>query len=636
MIQYVATRQPSFYRTGIFASVLVLGLSLLPFGVAGNEYIVDGAASSASDLNDGSENAPLKTISKAIEKAVAGDIVTVMPGIYRENIVFKNSGKEGMPIALRSKTRYGAIVTGADLVPGWEKEDEKSAVWLKKGWILRLKDRVKPCGFPAGRAEQVFVDGMLLKQARTRIDMKPGTFCLDEEASILYIWPMNWSGENDSSGNVKAPEFLGGDAVKIESKAGANVWPFKVAPVAVGKLDVEVSTRTSCLSADKKSHIKIDGFVFRYGACLPQNAIVTLKGEDIEISHCVMEWAAAIGLNVRGQRINVRDCVMRSNGQMGLGGAIQDGVFENNALLYNNYKHSSFGFGEEGGCKWVKCDNFTVRNCLFAGNTGPGLWFDIDNKNCVIERNWCEGNSGPGIMYEISSDAIIRNNVCIDNGRGLGRDVVMSTPEPVENVYGQGILIQMSSNCQVFNNTCVNNKKTGVELRWHPYFGEKDKARYHLWDNKVFNNLLVDNGKDNIIVTEAPALEPEQVKGNLCDYNLYHDTRSLLLAFNGELPNYARWGKTFLSGNYSMEEWRVVKGGDVHSIQWDPFMLMPAQRDYRLSRLSPAIGSGLAVKELQDDFNGRPRPKDKPPCIGAFERFAEDDYSSQLTPPTFR
>ncbi len=617
-------------------AVCFISALFLASGVMGKDYVVDCGDPAASDAGDGEAGVPFKTISKAIGLAVAGDTVMVMPGVYRESVVFNNSGVEGKPIILKSKTRYGAVITGADIVTGWEKEGEKSAVWLKRGWALRLPDRAKQCGYPAGRGEQAFVDGMLLKQVRTRVEMKAGTFCLDEDNSIFYIWPMNWNGEGGQASDLKVPEFFGGDAVKLGDKAGSASWPFNITPIDIGKRVVEVSVRPNCLSTNKQSHVQVEGFVFRYGSCLPQNAIVTLKGEDIEMRHCVMEWAAAIGLSVRGSRINIRDCVMRFNGQMGLGGFDQDGIFENCALLYNNYKHSSFGFGEEGGCKWVRSDGLTVRNCFVAGNDGPGIWFDIDNRNCVIERNWAEGNSGPGIMYEISSDAVIRNNVCIDNGRGLVRDVVMSTSEPFEEVCaGQGILIQMSSNCQVYNNTCVNNRKAGVELRWHPYLGDKEKEKYHLWNNKVFNNLLVDNGRDNIIITEAPALEPTQVKGNICDYNLYHTTQSLLATFDGRLPSYARWGKNFISGNYSMEEWRAIKGFDAHSIQWDPFMLMPAQRDYRLSKLSPAIGAGSQIKELEDDFNGRPRPKDRPPCIGAFERSDEDEFSSQAPAQAF-
>jgi len=610
---------------------------LLSSGAMARELVVDCSNPAASDANAGDEASPLKSISAAVSKAAPGDVISVKPGIYRENVALNKSGEEGKPIVLRSTVRYGAVVTGADVVTGWVKEDEKSDVWLKRDWTLRLKDRAERCGFPEGRGEQVFVDGMLLKQVRTRVDMTPGSFCLDETASILYAWPMNWSGESDSAGSVKAPEFFGGDAVKIESKPGVNDWAFKVAPVDLNKRLVEVSVRTSCFNAEKQSHVKLEGFVFRYGACLPQYAIVTFKGTDAEISYCVMEWAAAIGLNVRGTRINVRNCVMRFNGQMGLGGEAHEAVFENNSLVYNNYKHSSFGFGELGGCKWVKCDKFVVRNCLFVGNNGPGLWFDIDNKDCLIERNWCEGNTGPGIMYEISYDAIVRNNVCVGNGIGLARDIVMTTPTPVEEVCeGQGVLIQMSSGCQVYNNTLVGNKKCGVELRWHPYFSEKDKARYHLWDNRVFNNVFADNGKDALIITEAPAFEPAQVKGNVSDYNLYCASLPLISSFHGALPKYARWGKCFLNGNYSLEEWRVVKGGDVHSIQWDPFFQLPAQGDYRLSKLSPAIGAGLAFKDLKDDFNGHPRPVDKPPCLGAFERADEDDYSSQFLPTVFR
>jgi parallel beta-helix repeat protein len=473
---------------------------------------------------------------------------------------------------------------------------------------------------------------MLLTQVGHREDMAPRTFYLDEKESILYIWPANWAGPDH--GDRKAEENA--IASGIIGKKGGKSWPFKTRPVDVSKRTVEVTTRRFVLESGGRkkqiAYVNIEGFVFRYAGCWPQHSMIALRGEDLKIEDCIMEWSAARGLTIGGKRIVVRRCSLRSNGQMGLGGGGEDLLIEDCDVLYNNYKHSRFGFSENGGSKICRAQRGVVRRCRFIGNDGPGIWFDIDNYDCIIEQNYVEGNEN-GIMYEISYDGIIRNNICVNNGWAQGRDVVMTTLQDYEpGGVGQGILIQMSSGCKVYNNTCVGNRKTGIELRFHPYGNEEWKSKYHLRNNEVFNNILVDNGRDNLIITEKPALEPEQVEGNISDYNLYHDSRSLKETYKGNLPRYSRWGKTFLSGNYSLEEWRVIKGGDFHSIQWDPFFMMPAQKDFRFTKQSPCIGAGKVFEDLKDDFFGRPRPAGKAPSMGAIEYDPEDELTRSVIP----
>lgn len=68
--------------------------------VSGNEYFV---APNGEDSNPGTENQPWKTIQKALDMAVAGDIVYVREGEYISDYggwVFQNSGTFSLPITL--------------------------------------------------------------------------------------------------------------------------------------------------------------------------------------------------------------------------------------------------------------------------------------------------------------------------------------------------------------------------------------------------------------------------------------------------------------------------------------------------------------------------------------------------------
>ena len=63
--------------------------------LAGAEIYVSPAG---SNKNPGSSQAPLATITQAVLKAKPGDTVKIAPGIYREQITFRKSGKKSAPI----------------------------------------------------------------------------------------------------------------------------------------------------------------------------------------------------------------------------------------------------------------------------------------------------------------------------------------------------------------------------------------------------------------------------------------------------------------------------------------------------------------------------------------------------------
>ena len=73
---------------------------------------------------------PFKTINAAAKLAVAGDEVLVAPGIYREYVNPVNAGTAEQPIVYRSTEMKGAIITGAEVLTGWE--PYTGDVWVAK------------------------------------------------------------------------------------------------------------------------------------------------------------------------------------------------------------------------------------------------------------------------------------------------------------------------------------------------------------------------------------------------------------------------------------------------------------------------------------------------------------------------
>jgi len=104
-------------------SFLKLSLVVMSFGTAAQaaEYFV---APGGCDAADGSSVKPWRTIQRAADVAVAGDVVTIRGGVYREWVKPANAGREDAPITYRAAKGEKVVVTGADPVTGWTRRPD--------------------------------------------------------------------------------------------------------------------------------------------------------------------------------------------------------------------------------------------------------------------------------------------------------------------------------------------------------------------------------------------------------------------------------------------------------------------------------------------------------------------------------
>ena len=118
-------------KKGLFVLGVVFPLSLL----WGKVWFV---SPSGSDSNPGTADKPFATIGCAAAKVLPGDTVKIGPGVYREQITFTRSGKEGAPISfVGSRGKNGeflSIVEGAGTtLTNWEPAPEIAPdVWKTK------------------------------------------------------------------------------------------------------------------------------------------------------------------------------------------------------------------------------------------------------------------------------------------------------------------------------------------------------------------------------------------------------------------------------------------------------------------------------------------------------------------------
>jgi autotransporter-associated beta strand protein len=119
-------------------------------GKAANWYV----ATNGSDSAAGTLVAPLRTITKAFNKAGIGDTIQVRGGTYREAVALVGkSGSAGSPITLTSYTNETPILSGLDLQTlSWTTNSGISNVWVAT--------------YTGGAFEQMFVDGKPMLEAR--------------------------------------------------------------------------------------------------------------------------------------------------------------------------------------------------------------------------------------------------------------------------------------------------------------------------------------------------------------------------------------------------------------------------------------------------------------------------------------
>jgi len=316
------------------------------------------------------------------------------------------------------------------------------------------------------------------------------------------------------------------------------------------KHTVEASTRPLLLKITA-NNIIVRNIRFRYASNIAQQGAVQVGGEHNLIENCVVEYTGGVGLDLGGRQNTVRRVTSEFNGQMGMAAFGQDNLLEECKLLHNNTLDYPTEW-EAGGIKVVLTDRFRISRCLARDNNGVGIWFDIDNRDGIIERSDAIDNE-VGIMVEISQRITVRNNVIVRNGLNPNRGWRES-----------GILIAESNNTLVENNICVDNR-AGIAVRQQgvrmvpasPERGRLEPVRFYS-DGLIFRH-------------------------NISAFN-----RQWQFAFFGDNPYFA--------GRYvSMLRQLVGKGP-----RWDPAeaaLLDPSKRNWRLDHnvYYASSGSGLIL-----------------------------------------
>ena len=510
----------------LLVGVVLIFLMFTISGVTtGRTLVVNQQHSSANDKNPGTENRPVKTISRAAELAQPGDTVLVHAGVYRERVSPARGGEKGRPIVYMAAPDEVVYIKGSDVwKPKWQAVKGQRNVYLAKldpkmfgkynpyrTDLLTMENRT--CG-------QIFVDGGRLKEMGS--------------VEEVYATPGSWRATGDHDGiYVHFP--------------GSGWGPEK-------RL-VELTTRGRIFAPYKRglSYIQVKGFNMEHcGNNYPATFYWTTPGSGPQAGalgcrgghHWVIEnnsirWTKTIGLDcgtegpADADGLNqpqskkpghhlIRNNIISDNGACGVAGykslrtKIIGNVFERNNNL-------GFNASEEGGVKTHFFIGGLIEGNLFRDNETFGLWLDNVWAQTRVTRNVFVNNRDANILLEMGGGPLLIDNNII----ALCRDGWNNASGIYATDSGG---VTMAHNLFVYNKGfAMNARKAGNrsyrvyprDIQWWDkgWDGDDplgiDRVQCVPVNLKLFNNLFL-GGWIDLPLSPGPLAQ-----GNESDYNLF-------------------------------------------------------------------------------------------------------------------
>ena len=542
-------------------------------------YWVDQAL--GNDGNNGSEGQPFKTISRAMQSGTmsAGDAVVIRKGTYYEPIMPSVGGQPGKMVTITGFPGEEVVVSGAQSIPGTWQADGNA--WRITWPFEKLWHRVvanDPYG-PARRRDVVIANGSMLQAVYSRADLREGTFFLE--------------------GSPYNPTTL-----YVQLQGGQNPNNANMATSLINHLFNTSNNEPDCRFGQTKGYFHLIGITFRHAANDGQAGAVCSGTEGSLIENVTVEWTNGSGFLVFGKNHKLRGVRALHNGMSGIRGDGCEGcLVELSASKYNNWKGYTV-LWESGGGKWWKSKNNTFRKVDFSENNGPGLWFDTDNYDNVVEQSRFDSNLGVNLFIEREGvRTIVRNNV-FTRGRYFR-----------PNYYGHGVLIHASQDNLILYNTFMANEGGGLRIL--------TDSRAPATGNRYFNNLFVantrfvwgDHRSSEISFEEHNSIgeaRSNKGEGNVFWYRNYAEQHYHTFQFRLDQP-----GSEGVLKSSTLKQWQQIAQTDWQSGTTDPSRPHVADTTdhiagWRLPENSQYLGNAIPLPSYIDpvltDIDGNPRP----------------------------
>ncbi len=429
-----------------------------------------------NDNNPGSKTAPFKTISKATTIALAGDIITVHEGTYRERVNPLNGGhNDQQRITYRAAQGEVVWIKGSEVIKNWKRY--KGDVWkvsiansffgdfnpykeiLKGDWLMDTYGRDHHLG-------EVYLNGEALYEINTLeqvLDLNPLKRASDQEGS-KYKW---YCSVNDTTTEIYA-HFKGQNPNK--ALVEINVRPTVFFPKKTGVNYITVSgfylahaaTQWSPPTAEQEGLI---GPYWSKGWIIENNYIAYSKcsgisiGKDRKSGH--NEWT---NLKVKHGTQRERDVIFKALQQGWNKETVGSHIIRNNEItdceqtgicghlggvfskIYNNHiynihtRKQFFGY-EIGGIKLHAAIDVEITSNVIHDNF-RGIWLDWQAQGARVSKNLLFNHPLEDLFIEVNHGPLL-----VDNNILLSEISLLNVSQGTafaHNIFGGSIKMRLA------------------------------------------------------------------------------------------------------------------------------------------------------------------------------------------------
>lgn len=407
-------------------------------------YYVDGNGEEASDQNPGTEEQPFQSIAKAVSLAVErtkkgeGVKIVLAPGVYREVIKISHSGQNSdAPLIIEGQKKGEVILKGSVI---FKDKWQASGDYYTHPWILgwgvarnvyegeydvKIDDIVR-------RREMIFVNDQPLEQVQNKSELAEGRFFVDDDEKMAYLIP----------------------------PAGVNME----------EIDVEVAIHDKMIDIHDSANIVLRNLDIKHSNPFhPGSSVGIFKCYNILIEDCNISGNNWFGLGIHHTSdVTFNRLTLNNNGGGGIEGSrLKNVLIMDSETSYNNWRglKGNYYDWDAGGIKLLFAYQVKVLRHIANNNYAPGIWFDSDCRDIIIEDCITNGNDAPGRsiiagMYlegSIGPFYVIRST---STGNLRGINIASSN-----DVYISDSIIADNRGCQIniFNNWGHGRTFTGWE-----------------------------------------------------------------------------------------------------------------------------------------------------------------------------
>lgn len=524
---------------------------------------------SGMDGSAGTSAAPVRSIAAALRIVPNGGTIVLRGGTYHEEVVVPGSKR----VTIQPAPNEAVWLDGTQKVTGWR---ASGSTWVVSGWKTDLDSSptyskgaadnteadwrfIDPAYPMAAHPDQLWIDGVQLREVASAAQVKPGTFFVDD----------------------------GGDRLIVGSDPTGRT--------------VEASVLTQALSIQSAGSVVQGIGVRRYATSVPEMGTVVAAAKDITLNDVTIRDNSTTGFYSWAPRTTLTRVSLIGNGMLGGGASQADGLKVVGMLsVGNNSEHFNHA-PVSGAFKVTRTQGVSVIDSAFTENYGRGPWFDESVIDIVFTGNDVIGNTGHGVMVELSERAIVADNVIAANGEF-------------------GLFVVDSGNVKVWNNTLAGNADRNINIAQDSRrasdpnaAGHDPRTRYAPladWIVRgivVSNNVVADSGGNCMVCVQ--------------DFSLQFTGSQMVSSVNGNLyqrsqPGTPRWFSAWSRGSVSrdpavadtLRQFTAATGQDRRSVEVSGapvvdayYTLLPAQQGSQASIAVPVPGDVASASRLDQN-----------------------------------